>query len=73
MWWQTEMLPEPLRHDSGHEGSHAFLTHEFISALIEGRPPTVNVEEALAYTVPGIIAHESALAGGKQMPIPQIG
>ena len=69
-WWATEMLPPPLRHNSGHEGSHCFLTHEFVSALIEGRKPTVNVYEAVAYTAPGIVAHQSALAKGKQMAIP---
>ena len=35
------MLPEPLRHDSGHDGSHTFLTHEFIDALVKGRRPAV--------------------------------
>ena len=70
-WWKTDMLPEPLRHDSGHYGSHTFLTHEFIDALTRGRRPTVDVYEALAYTVPGIVAHESALRGGEQMKIPQ--
>lgn len=70
-WWQTDMLPEPLRHDSGHHGSHTFLTHEFIDALVHDRQPTVNIHEALAYTVPGIIAHESALHGGELLKIPQ--
>jgi predicted dehydrogenase len=69
-WWATEMLPEPLRHDSGHEGSHTFLTHEFVDALVKGRQPSVNVHEALAYTAPGIVAHQSALKGGAQMKIP---
>lgn len=69
-WWKTELLPEPLRHDSGHEGSHTFLTHEFISALTEGRQPTIDIYEALSYTVPGIIAHQSALAGGELKTIP---
>ena len=69
-WWQTEMLPEPLRHDSGHDGSHTFLTHEFIDALQNDRAPAIDIREALAMTVPGIIAHASALAGGKQMEIP---
>ncbi|MFA6560837.1 MAG: Gfo/Idh/MocA family oxidoreductase [Verrucomicrobiia bacterium] len=69
-WWKTDMLPEPLRHDSGHHGSHTFLTHEFIDALVHNRKPTVNVYEALAYTVPGIVAHQSALKGGQQMKIP---
>ncbi len=70
-WWATEMLPEPLRHDSGHHGSHTFITHEFVTACIHNRKPTVNIYEALAYTVPGIIAHESALRGGEQLTIPQ--
>ncbi|MFB3786983.1 MAG: Gfo/Idh/MocA family protein [bacterium] len=69
-WWKTDMLPEPLRHDSGHEGSHTFLTHEFIDALTHGRRPAVDVYEALSYTVPGIVAHESALQGGAFMKIP---
>jgi len=69
-WWATDMLPEPLRHDSGHEGSHTFLTHEFVDALVKGRRPSVDVFEALACTAPGIVAHESALGGGAQMKIP---
>jgi len=70
-WWKTDALPEPLRHDSGHEGSHTFLTHEFISALVQNRQPAVNVYEAVAYTAPGIVAHQSALKGGEQMKIKQ--
>jgi predicted dehydrogenase len=70
-WWSTDMLPEPLRHNSGHHGSHTFLTHEFIDALVNERKPSVDINEALAYTVPGIIAHDSALKGGVQLKIPQ--
>lgn len=70
-WWNTDMLPEPLRHASGHHGSHTFLTHEFIESLVQGRKPKIDVYEALAYTVPGIVAHESALAGGELKKIPQ--
>ena len=71
-WWKTDMLPEPLRHNSGHHGSHTFLTHEFIDALTHNRQPAINITEALAYTVPGIIAHESALQNGTLLKIPQI-
>jgi hypothetical protein len=70
-WWKTDMLPEPLRHNSGHHGSHTFLTHEFVDALTHDRRPTVDIYEALAYTVPGIVAHESALRGGELMKVPQ--
>ena len=69
-YWKTDMLPEPLRHGSGHGGSHTFLTHEFIDALVNDRQPAVDIHEALAYTVPGIIAHASALKGGEQMKVP---
>ncbi len=69
-WWRTDMLPKPLRRGSGHDGSHTFLTHEFIDALVHGRPPAVGVHESLAMTAPGIVAHASALKGGVQMKIP---
>ena len=69
-WWATEMLPEPLRHDSGHDGSHTFLTHEFVDALARRRRPSIGIAEALNMTVPGIVAHQSAVEGGRQLPIP---
>lgn len=72
-WWATDLLPEPLRHDSGHEGSHTFITHEFVDALVHERRPAVDVYEAVAYTAPGIVAHMSALRGGERIPIPDFG
>jgi len=69
-WWKTDLLPEPLRHNSGHDGSHTFLTHEFIDALAHQRKPAIDVVEALAYTAPGIVAHQSALEGGSLLKIP---
>lgn len=68
-----ERLPESMRIGSGHGGSHTFLTHEFIRAIVEDRHPAVDVYEAVAYTAPGIIAHQSALRGGETMKIPDYG
>ena len=68
-----EMLPESLRVRSGHGGSHTFLVHEFVSAIAEDRMPSVNVWEAIAYTAPGIVAHQSALRGGETMKIKDYG
>jgi predicted dehydrogenase len=68
-----ELLPEPMRHPSGHGGSHTHLTHEFVSAILENRQPSVDIYEALAYTVPGFYAHQSALQGGTQLTIPDYG
>jgi len=64
------MLPQPLRHNSGHDGSHTFITHEFIDSLLNNRRPVVDIYEAIAYTAPGIVAHQSALKEGEYMKIP---
>ncbi len=55
----------------GHGGSHGPLANEFLNAILEDRTPRVNVYEALAMTVPGIIAHQSALKGGETLKVPQ--
>jgi predicted dehydrogenase len=71
-WYKTDLLPEELRVPSGHGGSHNFLVHEFVDAIVKGRKPTIDIYEALAYTLPGIVAYESALKGGERLKIPQL-
>ena len=70
-YWKSDLLPEPMRHKSGHGGSHTFLSAEFVNALVEDREPAVDVYEALAMTVPGIVAHQSSLNGGETRKVPQ--
>jgi predicted dehydrogenase len=55
----------------GHGGSHGNLAHEFVSAILQNRNPIVDIYEALSLTVPGIVAHQSALKDGETMKIPQ--
>lgn len=69
-WFETDMLPEAMRHPSGHGGSHTFLANEFINSIVEERRPAIDVYEALAMTVPGLVAHESAIKGGERLKIP---
>jgi len=57
----------------GHGGSHGPLANEFITSILEDRQPAVSIFEALAMTVPGIVAHQSALKGGERLKIPQFG
>jgi predicted dehydrogenase len=64
------MLPAPMRHKSGHGGSHVFLSAEFINALVEDREPAIGVYKALAMTVPGIVGHQSALKNGERLAVP---
>ena len=54
----------------GHGGSHGYLTEEFITALLQDRTPLVNVAWALNMTVPGVVAHQSALKGGELLKVP---
>jgi hypothetical protein len=68
-----ERLPEALRVKSGHGGSHTFITNEFVQAIVEDRHPEVNIWEAIAFTLPGIIAHQSALKNGEPMKIRDFG
>lgn len=55
----------------GHRGSYGPLTNEFITAILENRKPLVDIVTALNLTVPGIVAHQSALKDGALMKIPQ--
>ena len=58
---------------SGHNGSHYFLTDDFVRACLTDKHPPVNAWEAARYTIPGIIAHDSAMDGGKEREIPDLG
>ncbi len=55
----------------GHGGSHGNLMNEFIESILLDRKPLVDVAIALNLTAPGIVAHKSALKGGRSMKIPQ--
>jgi predicted dehydrogenase len=57
----------------GHGGSHGYLCEEFITAILQDREPYVDIYKALNMTVPGVVAHESALNDGESMKIPQFG
>jgi len=57
----------------GHEGSHHFLADDFVTAVRDSSMPSVNAWVAARFTVPGIVAHESARLGGVRLPIPDFG
>ncbi len=61
----------PSVQGGGHGGSHGQLMNEFVTAILEDRPPLVDITQALNMTVPGIVAHQSALKDGESMKIPQ--
>lgn len=68
-----QLLPPELRDRRGHGGSHSHIIHEFVSACIEERAPSVDVYHAAAITAPGIVGFHSALKGGEMLKIPDFG
>ena len=58
---------------SGHMYSHQLLVDDFLRALEAGKQPIINAWRAARYTVPGLVAIESAKAGGKVLPVPDFG
>jgi predicted dehydrogenase len=58
---------------NGHEGSHQFLANDFVRAVLDKTTPPINAWVAARYTLPGIVAHQSALQDGKQLEIPDFG
>ncbi|MGW1603211.1 Gfo/Idh/MocA family protein [Streptomyces eurythermus] len=67
-------LPRAFDHlPNGHEGSHHFLADDFVTAVAQRTLPPVNAWVAARYTLPGIVAHESARQGGVRLEIPDFG
>ena len=82
----AHLLPEPIRpftrsiqdaehlsfiQGAGHGGSHPHLVNEFVSALVAGRDPWPNAAISANWTCVGICAHQSALAGGAVVKLPE--
>jgi hypothetical protein len=47
------------------------MVHEFVRSIVEGRQPWIDAITAANWTAAGICAHESAMAGGREMVIPE--
>lgn len=58
---------------TGHDGSHPYLVHEFVSSVAEGRMPAINAWEAARYMAMGVMAHKSALKDGELLSVPDWG
>jgi hypothetical protein len=56
---------------NGHGGSHQFMVDDFVMDAVGQRKAPMNVYDAARFTMPGILAHESAQNSGKKLVIPQ--
>ncbi|MCU0501909.1 MAG: Gfo/Idh/MocA family oxidoreductase [Anaerolineae bacterium] len=55
----------------GHHGSHPHMVHEFVRSILEHRQPWIDAVTAANWTAAGICAHESAMAGGREVLVPK--
>ena len=58
---------------NGHEGSHHFLADDFVRAVTTKTQPPVNAWRAARFTLPGVVAYESAKQAGARLEIPDFG
>jgi predicted dehydrogenase len=55
---------------SGHGGSHPHMAHEFITSILEQRPPFPDIYASANWTSAGVCAHESAVSGREvELPV----
>ena len=64
---------EYLAVPSNHMHSHNLLVDDFCTAVHTGILPPVHAWAAARYTVPGLVAHQSALKGGVLLDVPDFG
>jgi predicted dehydrogenase len=62
-------LPEEAR-AGGHGTAEYALVQDFLAALERGDKPPLDESRAMDLTVPGLVAHESALSGGNWLDVP---
>jgi hypothetical protein len=58
---------------NGHNGSHQFLVHDFVTACVSGVTPSNHVWAAARCLIPGLVVHPSALRSGESMAVPDLG
>ena len=71
---EVERLPKEYEglHNS-HMGTHQFLIDDFMTAVYNKKQPTLNAWRAARYTVPGLVAIESAKQSGIPLDVPDFG
>ncbi len=56
----------------GHGGSHPHLVHNFLQAVLGKKPAFPDAPTSANWTMVGLCAHQSAMAGADRVQIPQL-
>ena len=62
----------PGEGDGGHGGADKRMFLDFARCVLEHDRPRLDVDKAIRISLPGVIAHESAVLGGALLEIPEI-
>lgn len=65
-------LKFPGEPNGGHGGADKKMLMDFVKCIIEDTEPPIDVDLGIKMSLPGIIAHESAMQGGTALEIPEI-
>lgn len=69
-----ERLPKEFEpEEAGHRGVHKFLIDDFVKGALSGKLPPCHAWMAAKINAPGLIAHESAMQGGRTLEVPYFG
>ncbi|MHB8995323.1 MAG: Gfo/Idh/MocA family protein [Armatimonadota bacterium] len=61
--------PEEAK-QGGHGTSEYYMIRDFLAAIENGSRPPIDVVRSMDFTIPGIIAHESAMSDGNWRDVP---
>ena len=68
---RSQLPKEFLGLSNGHGGSHQFMVDDFVMDAVGERKAPMNVIDAARFTIPGVLAHQSAQIAGQKLQIPQ--
>jgi predicted dehydrogenase len=58
-------------HELGHGTAEYAMLRAFADSILQDTPPPIDVRRALEMSVPGLVAHQSALQGGELREVPE--
>ena len=70
----VDRLPEAFRGmANGHNGTHHFLVDDFCRACQTGKLSPTNIWQVARWNIPGLMAHQSAMEGGRVLDVIDLG
>ena len=68
---RSQLPKEFVGLSNGHGGSHQFMVDDFVMDAVGERKAPMNVIDAARFTIPGVLANQSAQMAGQKLQIPQ--